>query len=176
MSEMRIMTVRQPWAWAIIHGGKDVENRVRNIVGDYRGPVAIHVAIANAAFQRSETTPHHEKPLGAMMRANRDIVAEGETWPWYENRGAIIGVVDLVGSHVVKESASERNVCFDDHTPTGDICSPWAQPFDQFVGYRGYHLVLANPRPLAEPILFKGALGLRRLDDATTAAVLGAIA
>lgn len=33
---MRILTVRQPWAWAIIHGGKDVENRTRNVAGDYR--------------------------------------------------------------------------------------------------------------------------------------------
>ena len=30
---MRVLTVRQPWAWAIIHGGKDVENRVRNLAG-----------------------------------------------------------------------------------------------------------------------------------------------
>lgn len=45
---MRILTVRQPWVWAIIHGGKDVENRVRNIAGSYRGPVAIHVALADA--------------------------------------------------------------------------------------------------------------------------------
>lgn len=45
---MRILTVRQPWAWAIIHGQKDVENRVRNIAGDYRGPVAIHTALDDA--------------------------------------------------------------------------------------------------------------------------------
>ena len=31
MSELRILTVRQPYAWAIIHGGKDIENRTRNI-------------------------------------------------------------------------------------------------------------------------------------------------
>ena len=28
---MRVLTVRQPWAWAIIHGQKDVENRVRSL-------------------------------------------------------------------------------------------------------------------------------------------------
>ena len=43
-AQMRVLTVRQPWAWAIIHGGKDVENRTRNLAGAYRGPVAIHVA------------------------------------------------------------------------------------------------------------------------------------
>ena len=45
-NELRILTVRQPWAWAIIHGGKGVENRVRNVAGSYRGPVAIHAGLA----------------------------------------------------------------------------------------------------------------------------------
>ena len=39
---MKAITVRQPWAWAIIYGQKDVENRTRNIAGSYRGPVVIH--------------------------------------------------------------------------------------------------------------------------------------
>lgn len=34
------MTVHQPWAWAIIHGGKDVENRGWTV--SYRGPLLIH--------------------------------------------------------------------------------------------------------------------------------------
>ena len=28
---MKALTVQQPWAWAIVHGGKDVENRTANI-------------------------------------------------------------------------------------------------------------------------------------------------
>lgn len=54
---------------------------------------------------------------------------------------------------------------------TGDICSQWAHAYDEFPAYRGHHLVLANPRPLFEPIPFKGALGLRHLDDDTTARI-----
>ena len=42
---MRCLTVRQPWAYAIMHLGKDVENRARNIVGKYRGPLLIHVSL-----------------------------------------------------------------------------------------------------------------------------------
>ena len=77
---MRILTVRQPWAWAIVHGQKDVENRVRNIAGDYRGPVAIHAAKAV------------------------DLDAPKTLWGDYHDSGlevlgAIIGVVDLVGVH-----------------------------------------------------------------------------
>ena len=24
---MKALTIKQPWAWAILHGGKDIENR-----------------------------------------------------------------------------------------------------------------------------------------------------
>lgn len=36
------LSVRQPWAWAIIHGGKDIENR--SWWSDYRGPLGIQAA------------------------------------------------------------------------------------------------------------------------------------
>lgn len=42
---MRIVTIRPPWAQLIVNYGKDVENRVRNIAGGYRGPVAIHAGL-----------------------------------------------------------------------------------------------------------------------------------
>jgi len=37
---MKALTVKQPWAWAIIHGGKDVENRSRPT--KHRGRLYIH--------------------------------------------------------------------------------------------------------------------------------------
>lgn len=37
---MKALTVQQPWAWAIVHGGKDIENRTQ--AWSYRGPLAIH--------------------------------------------------------------------------------------------------------------------------------------
>ena len=79
---MRAMTVRQPHAWAIIHGGKDVENRTRNIAGSYRGPVAIHAGLA--PFEQDNTS----------SRAHRQ--AHGSETPTELVFCAIIGVVDLV--------------------------------------------------------------------------------
>lgn len=35
-----VLTVRQPWAWAIVHAGKDVENRSRRT--HHRGLLLIH--------------------------------------------------------------------------------------------------------------------------------------
>lgn len=150
MTELRILTVRQPWAWAIIHGGKDVENRVRNIAGDYRGPTAIHAARSYGPLSGDQTT------LARAMREHWYERFDQEhrfVEPWHSVRGAIVGVVDLVDVH---HDDRDRD--------RGFQCSEWAE-------IDAYHLVLANPRPLSEPIPFKGALGLRRLDEATEAAV-----
>ena len=92
---MRILTVRQPWAWAIIHGGKDVENRSRNIAGDYRGTVAIHAGLA--PFDPwGPVAEFLHRILGWLPGSDRLIY------------GAIIGVVELVGVH---QSWSCSTVC-----------------------------------------------------------------
>lgn len=134
---MRVLTVRQPWAWAIIHGGKDVENRSRNIAGEYRGPVAIHAGLVadSPADPAWLTAP---LPDGPMDRADR-----------LGARGCILGVVDLVDVHCRTKDLRLRREC-----------SPWADRDPEM-----WHLKLANPRPLADPIPFRGGLGLRRLPD-----------
>lgn len=38
--EVRMLTVRQPWAWAIVYAAKDVENRSRYV--SYRGLLLVH--------------------------------------------------------------------------------------------------------------------------------------
>lgn len=96
---MRVLTVRQPWAWAIIHGGKDVENRSRNIAGAYRGPVAIHAGLT------------HEK---GTMAGKLHRQAHGTETPTELVFGAVIGVVDLVSVH------------HDTDHGRGYPCSPWA--------------------------------------------------
>ena len=141
---MRILTVRQPWAHAIIHLGKDVENRVRNIAGAYRGPVAIHAGLrpmpaGDAAWWRADA---------AGMDTDR---IEGDSL----HLGHIIGVVDLVDVH---DLSPEAHGADEDSPPTD--CSPWAHYLD---GTR-FHLMLRNPRALDVPIPWKGALGLRKMD------------
>ena len=77
--DARVLTVRQPWAWAIIHGGKDVENR--SWPTKHRGPLLIH---AGSAFERNgydEVQWLARQPSPAPS----DFV-----------HGAIIGVVNLV--------------------------------------------------------------------------------
>lgn len=153
---MRIITVRQPYAWAIIHGGKDVENRSRNIAGDYRGPVAIHAGA---------------RPLPFDDPSREFIARQTGRFPLVEHPsqlGAIIGVVDLVDVHH-SDNCPGRTVVEDVGTNLvrgyhDSLCSPWAM-------YRNWHLILANPRPLPEPIPYKGALGLRTLPDEVEALI-----
>lgn len=158
MNELRILTVRQPWAWAIIHGGKDVENRVRNIAGGYRGPVAILAGRSiDEVGQHSPLVK--EAWVGPTRRAKDPDPRKIGFYTDVPYRraftyGAIIGVVDLRATH-------HAEFCADEPEP----CSPWAEPGEM------WHLELVNPRPLTTPIPYRGALGLRRLDEKTTAAV-----
>ncbi len=133
----RVLTVRQPWAWAIVAGHKTVENRTGNLAARYRGPVAIHSALtfdesaeeANPATLQaamSEWLDEHDPPDGARPH----------DWPWRQH-GAIIGVVDLVDVHLSKlahtRSFDGASMLRPAHPPIGSLCSPWAdvgQPRD----------------------------------------------
>jgi hypothetical protein len=80
---MKAITVRQPWAWAILYAGKNIENRSWRT--HIRGPVAIHAA---KGLTRSE----YEAVVESLPRRWRKEVPAFEEM----TRGAIIGVVDLV--------------------------------------------------------------------------------
>lgn len=141
---MKALTVRQPWAWAIINYGKDVENRTRRTT--HRGLLAIH---ASLTFD----TDAWQGPLFAESVRGRLL---GHL-PRVEGGGVVIGVVDVVGCHY--DTASP-----DDHCPGGCVSNPWSQRDT-------WHWVLSNPRPLAEPIPYRGRLGIFTLPGDIAAAI-----
>jgi hypothetical protein len=117
---MKAITIRQPYAWAIMLGEKLIENRSQ--AWKYRGLLAVHAGDAYSSEGCDEVKSimgFCPPPAGAV-------------------RGAILGVVDLVGIHEGWDGC----------------CAPW--------GHRGAraHLELANPRSLPEPIPCRGQLGL----------------
>jgi len=119
---LKALSIRQPWAWAIFGAGKDVENRTWK--SSVRGTIAVHAA----------KTLH--------KRGYEDYIecmAPGENPPPPYNeleRGAIIGVVDIIGCH--------------DPRVDGVHPSPW---------YDGdFAFILENPRMLTSPIHCGGAL------------------
>jgi hypothetical protein len=159
---VKALTVQQPWAWAIVHGGKDVENRTQ--AWSYRGPLAIH-----AGTRWSERGGRS----GLVWDALRDrygwptgpVTARDDRRPGFDAirpLGAIIGVVDLVDVHTAEpeiENDSGSGVW------ASACCeSPWGEQAYEEHGGRTrrdiVHLVLEHPRPLAEPIPCKGRLGL----------------
>ena len=85
---MHALSIRQPWAWLILHGGKDVENRSWS--ARYRGPVLIH------AGWRWDIEPQEWR---AELRGVR--VPD----PDQIQRGGIVGRVEIVDC--VTESDSE---------------------------------------------------------------------
>jgi hypothetical protein len=81
---MIALSIRPPWAWAIIHAGKDVENRSRR--SHFRGRFLVHASL--------------EMTLDDFERATRALAAAGEVGllPREDEfaTGGIIGSVELV--------------------------------------------------------------------------------
>lgn len=99
---MKALSIRQPWAWLIVNGHKDVENREWST--NYRGRVLIH---AGKTMTRNE----YDDCLSTALH-----VGYNQYFPTREQleRGGIVGVATIVGC-----VASE------------DRSSPWHMP-DQF--------------------------------------------
>lgn len=132
---MKAFTIRDPWATAIAAGWKDVENRSRNIVGSYRGPVAIHLS----------TTTYNRRDANWA----REFVTEAVGVPLMEKdasvRGSIIAIAEIVSVHHDRQ-----------HGPAV-TCSEWA--FDNT-----WHIRLGNIQRV-EPVRVRGQLGLWNVPD-----------
>jgi len=92
MLPAKALSIRQPWAWAILHAGKDVENRSWQAVNrglSVRGRIAIH---ASSGLGKSEylTTASWMEGIGVKCPPAADLL-----------RGGIVGSVEIVD--VVKD-------------------------------------------------------------------------
>jgi len=91
------LSIRQPWAWAIIHAGKDIENR--DWATKFRGPVCIHAA-------KSMTRDEFDSfvSLARAMFRNGDWTGDLVPEPKAFSRGGIIGVAEIVDCVDASES------------------------------------------------------------------------
>lgn len=90
------LSVRQPWAWAIMHAGKDIENRSWQAVakGSFNPRrVAVHAA-------RGMTQQEYADAVDFMSRF--DVVCPA---PADLARGGVIGAVDVID--IVRQSSSQ---------------------------------------------------------------------
>ena len=76
---MKVLSIRAPWAWAILEGHKRVENRTWQV--KHRGPLAIHAGGSKRSDKQA-----------AELFASLGLVCPFDML----QRGAIIGLVDLV--------------------------------------------------------------------------------
>lgn len=88
------LSVRQPWAWMLAHGGKDVENR--SWPTPYRGQFLIHAALARRRAEMDEALLWMH--LRGLLPASR--LPEGCTLLY----GCIIGVAEVVDCVSVSDS------------------------------------------------------------------------
>lgn len=81
---MKTLSIRQPWAWLIIHGGKDIENRTWHT--KYRGRFLVHAAHGMTRKEYADAAAF-ARACGVEVPAFEDL-----------QRGGIIGSVELIDS------------------------------------------------------------------------------
>ena len=140
--EVRALTLRQPWAWAVAEGGKNVENRTWGT--SWRGLLGVHAGSA-----LDEWGSHDQRVLAARQALGLPI---GRHWPADLHRGRFVAVAELVDVH-----------------PAGRGCcdSPWAQRWQADITDQAdqvHHWVLQRVTPTLEPYAAKGRQGLWRPD------------
>ncbi len=81
-SDMKAISIQQPWAWAIIHAGKDIENRSWST--SYRGDIVVHATRMQEAWKL---------PPGVRVPEPHELVLR-----------SVIGIVEI--ADVVSQSGS----------------------------------------------------------------------
>ena len=143
---MKALTIKQPWAWAIAAGGKDIENR--SWATGCGGPLAIH-----AGMRRDDEAGDHPLIVEAFARVfplppkwptDAETAEHAARWQSpasraWGARGAVVAVADFTGFCLAGPEDCE--------------CGRWAVPGQ-------VHWQLSNVRLLAEPVPVKGTQGL----------------
>ena len=132
---MMAISLRSPWWWFILHAGKNIENRDWST--RYRGPVLIHVS---KWFNPDDVRDDFRYAKGCVRPQGRDL----PTVTLSDIRamgGMLVGTCRIVD-------------CIDRADPRSQ--SPW------FQGRYGF--VLEDPKPLPQPIPWKGERGLFKVD------------
>lgn len=84
---IKALSVRQPWAWAIMHAGKDIENRSWQAVNhglSFRGQIVLHSAKGMTQYEYKSAAEFMQS-IGITCPTAFDLC-----------RGAAIGTVEVV--------------------------------------------------------------------------------
>lgn len=86
---MKALSIRQPWAWLIVNGYKDIENRSWRT--NYRGPVLIH------ASSRKPTKTEVFEARKILLQSHGLSVAASMPSVEHFKLGGVIGVASITG-------------------------------------------------------------------------------
>ncbi len=136
------LSVRQPWAWAIIHAGKDIENReqvaLRHLT--WRGPFCVHASLGMTqdeyAYARDFMSdigvqcplPAELLRGGIIGTSNCDNRVSQSDSPWFMGRGGLT----LSNTQPVDFIASTGALGFFRWQPSGgeaDPPKPWMRAY-----------------------------------------------
>jgi len=137
VTKYKTLTVKQPWAWGLIHGPKRIENRGWEC--HHRGPLLIHAGKSRSYFSDADD-------LDAAMLAFREELGADLPAPDQLDYGVILGIVDVV-------DCLRLNVALRRYVDAGH---PDQRPFAE----GPYCIITANPQPLKRPVPYRGAQGL----------------
>lgn len=161
-ADPRALTVKQPWAWAICHAGKDVENRSHPFPSTVPLPATVMLHAGQG-----------EADLGDAGHEDWAHRYEAEFPPV---RGAIVAVIEITGQHIAAECAEYVDIDGpEQHAHGHRLCSIWAMDSD----YSGdvlepmWHWEVSGVTVLDTPVPVKGRLGLWRPDEETIKRVYG---
>jgi hypothetical protein len=143
---MKALSIRQPWAWAVVNGYKPVENRARDIAHGYRGPLLIHAG--------QDLVTELDDALTAMAIAMRAAGDDPDDIPAMHSlpRGGFVGSATLIG---VVNGRAARDAPVGNAGVTYALAAARRSPW--FSGPVG--LVLADAHPMTL-VPWPGQLGL----------------
>ncbi len=127
---MKAISIRQPWAWLIMNGGKDIENR--DWPTSVRGRVLVHASKGMTRYEYEDALMTTASVCGG--------IEEAPSLPAFEDlqRGGILGTVEIVDC----VTASTSRWFFGRYGFV--LRNPRPQPFIPYKGMLGFFEVDAS--------------------------------
>lgn len=129
---MKALSIRQPWAWAILNAGKDIENR--DWPTNFRGTIFLHASKGCTRFEYEDCaeTVHVIRP-DLTMPPLKEL-----------ERGGIVGTVEIV------DCVSEHPSPWFFGAYGFVLCNPKPLPFRPYTGMLGFFEVASNTTEKAD--------------------------
>ena len=138
-SRRAVLSIRQPWAWAIVNGWKPVENRTW--YSGYRGPLLIH------AGKREERGDIGYVCTMVAQQTGEPLEALTDRYRQEAQLGSIVGECSMIG-------------CADSLMEAVEKAPPEQQVSMQRWWQGPYGFVLVNAKAWDNPAPLKGRLGI----------------